>query len=103
MAKVFLRVDGGSLGKALCVENIYLIERLEWKAAAFLRSIGLKKHGEPTKWRQLIHCDGETGRCRVYVEEYTGKDGTTKQSNRVKNFFDKEEAVAKKAFTKGAF
>jgi hypothetical protein len=39
----------------------------------------------------------------VYVEEYTGKDGTTKQSNRVKNFFDKEEAVAKKAFTKGAF
>ncbi len=103
MAKVFLRVDGGSLGKALCVENIYLIERLEWKAAAFLRSIGLKKHGEPTKWRQLVHCDGETGRCRVYVEEYTGKDGTTKQTNRVKNFFDKEEAVAKKAFTKGAF
>ena len=28
MAKVFLRVDGGELGKALCVENIYLLERL---------------------------------------------------------------------------
>ena len=103
MAKVFLRVDGGDLGKALCVENIYLLERLEWKAAAFLRSIGLKKHGEPIAWRQLIHCDGETGRCQIYVDEYTGRDGEKKQSNKVKNFFDKEEQQPKKAYTKGAF
>ena len=103
MAKVFLRVDGGELGKALCVENIYLLERLEWKAAAFLRSIGLKKHGEPIAWRQLVHCDGERGRCRIYVDKYTGKDGKTRQSNKVKNFFDKEEQPPKKAFTKGSF
>lgn len=103
MAKVFLRVDGGELGKALCVENIYLLERLEWKAAAFLRSIGLKKHGEPIAWRQLTHCDGERGRCHVYVDEFTGKDGNTRQSNKVKNFFDKEEQQPKKAFKKGAF
>ena len=86
MAKVFLRVDGGELGKALCVENIYLLERLEWKAAAFLRAIGLKKHGEPIAWRKLIHCDGETGRCHIYVDEYEGNDGKTKTSNKVKNF-----------------
>ena len=103
MAKVYLRVDGGELGKALCVENIYLLERLEWKAAAFLRSIGLKKHGEPIAWRQLVHCDGEKGRCRVYVDEYKGRDGETKQSNKVKNFFDKEEQKPKKEFKKGAF
>ena len=103
MAKVFLRVDGGDLGKALCVENIYLLERLEWKAAAFLRSIGLKKHGEPIAWRQLTQCDGETGRCRIYVDEYEGKDGQTKTSNKIKNFFDKEEQAPKKAYTKGAF
>ena len=103
MAKVFLRVDGGELGKALCVENIYLLERLEWKAAAFLRAIGLKKHGEPIAWRQLVHCDGERGRCHVYVDEFTGRDGETKQSNKVKNFFDKEEQAPKKAFKKGAF
>ena len=65
MAKVFLRIDGGELGKGLCVENIYLLERLEWKAAAFLRAIGLKKHGEPIAWNKLTHCDGETGRCYV--------------------------------------
>ena len=103
MAKVYLRVDGGELGKALCVENIYLLERLEWKAAAFLRSIGLKKHGEPIAWRQLVHCDGEKGRCRVFVDEYKGRDGETKQSNKVKNFFDKEEQKPKKEFKKGAF
>ena len=103
MAKVFLRVDGGELGKALCVENIYLLEKLEWKAASFLRSIGLKKHGESTQWRRLVQCDGETGRCRIYVDEYKGRDGEIKRSNKVKNFFDKEEQAPKKAFTKGAF
>ena len=103
MAKVFLRIDGGELGKALCVENIYLLEKLEWKAAAFLRSIGLKKHGEPIAWRQLVHCDGETGRCKIYVDEYKGRDGDMKQSNKIRSFFDKEEQAPKKAFKKGAF
>ena len=103
MAKVFLRVDGGELGKALCVENIYLIERLEWKASAFLRSIGLKKHGEPIAWNKLTHCDGETGRCRVYVDDFTDKNGNAKQSNKIKNFFDKEEQAPKKEFKRGAF
>ena len=102
MAKVYLRIDGGELGKALCVENIYLLERLEWKASAFLRAIGLKKHGEPIAWRQLTQCDGEKGRCKIYVDDYK-KDGETRQSNKVKNFYDKEEQPPKKAYKKGAF
>ena len=103
MAKIFLRVDGGDLGKTLCVENIYLLERLEWKAAALLRSVGMKKHGEPIAWRKLIHCDGERGRCQVYVDKYEGRDGQTHTSNKIKKFFDKEEQAPKKAFTKGSF
>jgi len=103
MAKIYLRIDGGELGKALCVENIYLLERLEWKASAFLRSVGMKKHGEPTEWRKLVQADGESGRCHVYVDEYTGRDGNTRQGNKVKNFFDKEEQAPKKAFRKGDF
>ena len=102
MAKVYLRIDGGELGKALCVENIYLLERLEWKASAFLRAIGLKKHGEPIAWRQLTQCEGEKGRCKIYVDDYK-KDGETRQSNKVKNFYDKEEQPPKKAYKKGAF
>lgn len=103
MAKVFLRVDGGELGTALCVENLYLYEKMEWKAAAFLRSIGLKKHGEPIKWNQLNHCDGESGRCKIYVDEYTGRDKQTKKSNKIDKFFDKEEQAPKKSFEKGKF
>lgn len=102
MAKVFLRVDGGELGTALCVENLYLCEKTEWKAASFLRSIGLKKHGEPTQWRKLNHCDGETGRCKIYVDTYQ-KNGRTLEINKIERFYDKEEQAPKKAFTKGAF
>ena len=102
-AKVFLRIDGGSLGKALCVEYIYLLEKMEWKAACFLRALGLKKHGEPTAWREIGDCNGETGRCQIYIDEYTGRDGTTKHSNKVRRFFDKEEQAPKKEFKRGAF
>ena len=106
MAKVFLRIDGGELGKGFCVEQIFLLERLEWKASAFLRSIGLKKHGEKIAWRKLLHCDGETGRCKIYVDTYKSK-GEEKKSNKVEKFFDKdenrEEQAPKKAFKKGSF
>lgn len=103
MAKIYLEIDGGKLGRGFCVEQIFLLDKLEWKAAAFLRSIGLKKHDEPVQWRKLVQCDGESGRCKIYVDEYEGRDGQTHQSNKVKNFFDKEEQAPKKAFTKGAF
>ena len=103
MAKVYLRIDGGELGSGLVVENIYLVDKFQWKAAAFLRSIGLKKHGEDIQWRKLVQCDGEHGRCEIYVDEYEGRDGKTHQSNKLKRFFDKEEEAPKKAFKKGAF
>ena len=103
MAKIFLRIDGGDLGKGFCAENIYLLEKFEWKAASFLRSVGLKKHGEPVSWRKLEHCEGETGRCKIKVEDYTNKKNERAQSNRVDKFFDKEEQQPKKSFTKGEF
>jgi hypothetical protein len=63
----------------------------------------MKKHGEPVSWRSLIYCDGEKGRCHVYVDSYKGNDGQMKQSNKIKYFIDKEEQAPKKAFKKGAF
>lgn len=103
MAKVYLRIDGGELGTGLVVENIYLVDKYQWKAAAFLRAMGLKKHGEDIEWRKLVQCDGENGRCEIYVDEYEGRDGQTRKSNKLKKFFDKEEEAPKKAFKKGAF
>lgn len=103
MAKVYLRIDGGELGNGFCVENIYLVDRLEWKASSFLRAVGMKKHGEPIAWRKLVQTDGEKGRCRIYVDTYTGRDNKEKQSNKVEKFFDKEEQQPKKTFQKGKF
>ena len=107
MVKIFLRVDGGDLGKALVVENLYLCEKTEWKISAFLRSIGLKKHGEAVNVRHLLQCDGEKGRCRIRVDSYTGKNGQEQQNNKLDRFFDPAEdrpapAPAKK-WSKGAF
>ena len=103
MAKVFLRIDGGERGSGLVVENIYLAEGFEWKAGAFLRAIGIRSHGDKLEFKKLLHCDGERGRCEIYVDEYEGRDGQTRQSNKLKRFFDKEDEAPKKAFTKGAF
>lgn len=103
MAKVFLRIDGGELGTGLVVENIYLVEGFEWKAGTFLKAIGIRSHGDKLEFKKLLHCDGEKGRCEIYVDEYEGRDGKIHKSNKLKTFFDKEEEAPKKAFTRGAF
>ena len=103
MAKVFLRVDGGDLGTGLVVENIYLAEGFEWKAGAFLRSVGIRQHGDKLEFRKLLQVDGERGRCEINVDEYEGRDGKTHQSNKLKKFFDKGEEAPKKEIKKGVF
>ena len=103
MAKVYLRIDGGELGNGFVAENIYLAEGFEWKAGAFLRAIGVRSHGDKLEFRKLLHCDGERGRCEIFVDEYEGRDGKTHQSNKLKKFFDKEEEAPKKAIKKGVF
>ena len=103
VAKVYLRIDGGELGSGFCVENLYLYEKAQWKAAQFLCSLGLKKHGESVKWRLLDQCEGETGRCRIALDQFE-QNGEKKENNKVVKFFDKEEKPApKKAFEKGKF
>ena len=104
---VYLRVDGGELGKSLVVERLYLCERTEWKISAFLRAIGLKKHGETINVGQLLHCDGETGRCQIEINNYPGKNGEKKSNNKLVRFFDKEGTAeakpAAKKWAKGSF
>lgn len=90
MCKVYLRILS-DLGTSLVVENLYLCERTDWKISAFLRSIGLKKHGEAASVAQLLHCDGEKGRCQIKVDTFTGKNGQEMQNNKLVRFFDKDE------------
>lgn len=105
---VFLRLDGGELGTGLAVETLFLCERQAWKAASFFRSIGMRQHDEPVKWRWIDHCDGEKGRARITVNTYTGQDGQERRNNKIDRFYDpdpEDRAPAKpaKKWSKGAF
>lgn len=47
-------------GDAVIQDKLQMCAKMEWKLAAFFRSIGLKKHGEPLrmKWDAVIGCKG---------------------------------------------
>lgn len=57
-------------GDCYIVDKFPLASTMEWKASAFFRSIGLKKHGEPLKmrWTETIGCKG-----RAYIKKTPGK------------------------------
>ena len=104
---IYLRLDGGELGTGLAVETLFLCEKQAWKAAAFFRCIGLRKHDEPVKWRWIDHCEGEKGRCKVYVDTFQS-NGQERKNNKVDRFYDPDPedrapAAPAKKWTKGAF
>lgn len=71
-------------GDAYIVDKFPLASTMEWKASAFFRSIGLKKHGEPLKmrWTETIGCKG-----RAYITKTKGEKQDV-YFNNVKNYFD---------------
>lgn len=73
-------------GTAICYENLILYSSMEWKLAAFFRSIGQKKHGEKVKmdWSKV---NGAEGRAHFKPRSYE-KDGETKQVNAVDKYID---------------
>lgn len=66
--------------------NLYLHSKVEGLLSAFFTSIGQKKHGEKLKmnWQSVV---GAKGKCHVYIDSYTGKDGKDYQSNKIKKFY----------------
>ena len=63
---------------------IMLASTFEWKASAFFRSIGLKKHGEKLrmKWNESVGCKG---RAKI-IKKPGDKDGVW--FNEVKSYID---------------
>lgn len=64
---------GTDSGDCYLTEKFPLASTMEWKIAAFFRSVGLKKHGEPLKmcWQESIGCKGH-----AHVKKTAGsKDG----------------------------
>ena len=96
-----LRLDVGGPEACTSIEHsLYLHSRTEGLLCAFFRSIGARTHGQRLvmDWSKVI---GATGRCKVGVRDWIGKDGAAHQSNQVEKFLDPAEAAAGAAETVG--
>lgn len=74
-------------------ENLILHSKMEWKLCQFFTAIGARKHGEKMRmnWNKVV---GATGRCKIIVEDFTGRDGNVRQTNRIDKFLDPEESTS---------
>lgn len=90
-AKVTLKISGEE-GEIEITENLFLCKKFEWKLSSFFLSIGQKKHGEPLRmnWNKVV---GAKGKCHVYVDKYTKKDGSSGESNKIKKYYAYDEEV----------
>lgn len=91
-AMITVEIDGGDLGTTQRTENLFLHSKCEGILCSFFVSVGLRKHGEALDVRQFNKILGRKGRCKVDVQKFTRKDGTTGESNQVKSWLEPTEA-----------
>ncbi len=86
MAKVFVEVDGGNLGKTTITHRLYLHSKCEGLICQFFKATGARKHGQSYRmdWGDI---KGSTGMCDVII--YKKEDG--KEYNNIKKFLDPEK------------
>ena len=90
-ASLTLTVDREE-GVATARVDLMLYRTVEWKIAAFFRSIGQKKHGEKAvmDWSKVV---GARGKAHFKPREYTTRDGEIRTVNDVVRFIDFEPGV----------
>lgn len=90
-ATVTLNIDNDQ-GVATARVDLLLYRTVEWKIAAFFRSIGQKKHGEKVamNWNKVV---GARGKAHFKPRSYT-KDGEERKVNDVDRFLDYDPSVA---------
>ncbi len=78
--------------KATITHNLFLHQKTEGMLCEFFTAIGQRKHGEKLKmnWPGVM---GAKGRCKVYVDKWTGKDGQQKEANKIKKFLAPKAAA----------
>lgn len=90
--------------KTTIEHNLFLHQKTEGFLCEFFTSIGQRKHGEPLRmnWPAVV---GAKGRCKVYVDKWTGRDGQPKETNKIKKFVAPKanEAPAASSWNPGAF
>lgn len=84
-----LRIESEE-GEVHLTHNLFLHQRTEGMLSAFFTAIGLKKKGEPLTMNWSL-VPGSTGRCKIGVRNWKGKNGEDRQSNEIRRFYPKEE------------
>ncbi|HIV19446.1 MAG TPA: DUF669 domain-containing protein [Candidatus Merdivicinus intestinigallinarum] len=99
-AELTIEIDGGSLGKTTVQHSLFLHSKTEGLLCAFFTAIGHRKHGEPLRmnWQAV---PGATGRCKVYVDKWEGRDGKEHESNRIQKFIEPIEMAVQSNVTAG--
>ena len=85
--KAILRLevsDGQHTGTM--THNLFLHQRCEGMLCAFFTAIGQRQKGEELRmdWPKV---PGSTGRCKIKVRAWQGKDGDERQSNDIQTFY----------------
>jgi len=97
-----LTIEVGDADRSVEVNhNLFLHTKTEGMLCAFFRSIGARTSGERLvmDWSKV---PGSTGRCKVVIHEFAGKDGNKRVSNNISRFLDPEDAAATTDTTKQA-
>ena len=91
-------------GSTVTIDHaLFLHTKTEGFLCAFFTSIGQRKHGEKLQmnWGKVI---GSCGRCEVYIDKWTGRDGAEMKSNKIRKFIEPKESVpAASGFVPGRF
>lgn len=95
MAILKLEVKGADGATTMITENIVLLQNTIWKISSFLRSVGLKKHGERVRMR-FKESVGLSGRCHVIQDEYIDTHGKKRTNNKIDQYYDLEEDLGEK-------
>lgn len=84
-------------------DRLYLNSKSEWKICQFFTAIGQRKHGDALKpdWNKV---QGSRGTLKLYLDKYKGNDGKEHENNKVKQYYEKQNAPAASAsFAPGTF
>lgn len=93
MAKLTLKCLTADGQEATLRENLVLLRRCEWRINQFFTCVGLRKHGERSvpKWNLV---NGSSGKARLGVESWEGRDGKTYEGNVIKDYLEPEDMPA---------
>lgn len=92
-AILHLTIEGPEGDVVQMDHSLFLHSKTEGMLGQFFLAIGQKKHGEPLKMNWNL-VPGAKGKCRIFIDEYTKKDGSVGKSNKIKRFLDPAEKPA---------